>query len=472
MIVKPAIQPTRIDPCRFVTQPITVTVDPSTPPNGTYIAGTNGNDFGHFRITANCLVTISELEASVNYPSGSSYSSSNPPASNYHFYDGATLLGSDPTAKIKNLNGFFSLATGQSKVITENALRILLSATLNTQLAPWVNSGYASWFKIKAGGAKIFLSGGTDNAPYPNDFSVNNVIKTTDGINYTQVTASAGWANRSNHGMLYFDGKIWVFGGRNRLLDGNNGIAANNIYYNDVWSSIDGINWTLETAHASWSERVIAGTVVYNNKMWIIGGGSFDAAAYNAGGLGYVDNRDVWSSVNGVNWTLETNNLPFDTRYFTQTATVFNNQMWVLLPNGIWNSTNGDNWNLVRSSLPQIPNGIVGLARHTYNVLAFNGKLWILGGSSEVGYYIYDSVWSSPDGVNWTNDLNWPISNPLLWEGKSAHSSVVFNNRMWMFGGNSQSNSAWTSSDGINWIQATSTIPNLSYYWHAAVSIP
>ena len=53
---------------------------------------------------------------------------------------------------------------------------------------------------------------------------------------------------------------MWVIGG----YDGNT--------KNDVWNSSDGITWTQASASASWNARVQHSSVVFDNKMRGIGG--------------------------------------------------------------------------------------------------------------------------------------------------------------------------------------------------------
>src|SRR5579862_942014 len=53
------------------------------------------------------------------------------------------------------------------------------------------------------------------------------------GTNWAQVTPAAPWAPRYVHAALVFNGRMWVLGG-------NQGGS----YFNDVWSSSDGTNWT------------------------------------------------------------------------------------------------------------------------------------------------------------------------------------------------------------------------------------
>jgi len=52
-----------------------------------------------------------------------------------------------------------------------------------------------------------------------------------------------------------------VLGG---LYQTNTGV---NIFYNDVWSSPDGVNWTQEVVNAPWSERGLHATVVVPNSF-------------------------------------------------------------------------------------------------------------------------------------------------------------------------------------------------------------
>ena len=89
----------------------------------------------------------------------------------------------------------------------------------------------------------------------------NDVWNSIDGINWTQTTASAGWFGRYYYTSLVYDNKMWVLGGTNGI---------NNL--NDVWYSTDGINWSQITANAGWLARSNHTSLVYNNKMWVLGG--------------------------------------------------------------------------------------------------------------------------------------------------------------------------------------------------------
>ena len=105
----------------------------------------------------------------------------------------------------------------------------------------------------------------------------------SDGKDWTQATASAGWSRRYGHTSVVYDGKMWVMGG-----------TAGSTRYNDVWWSTDGITWTRATASAGWSGREDHTSVVYDGKMWVMGGN--DGSRKN----------DVWWSTDGITWTRAT----------------------------------------------------------------------------------------------------------------------------------------------------------------------
>ena len=125
-------------------------------------------------------------------------------------------------------------------------------------------------------------------------------------IQWTRATASASFSKRRVHTSVVFDNKMWVIGGYN---------GSSNL--NDVWYSSDGATWTQATASASFSGRSIHTSVVFDNKMWVIGG--YDTANLN----------DVWYSSDGATWTLATPSASFYTRAY-HTSAVFDNKMWVI----------------------------------------------------------------------------------------------------------------------------------------------
>lgn len=114
------------------------------------------------------------------------------------------------------------------------------------------------------------------------------VKEVEDGEVWTQATASAGFSKRYGHTSVVFDNKIWVIGG-----------YCNTGPLNDVWSSPNGVTWTQAITSAEFSARSSHTSVVFDNKMWVIGG-------FGSGVL-----KDVWSSSDGVEWTQATASAEF-----------------------------------------------------------------------------------------------------------------------------------------------------------------
>lgn len=50
------------------------------------------------------------------------------------------------------------------------------------------------------------------------------------------------------------------------------GQSAAGGYLNDVWYSTDGVNWTLATDSAGWSPRDELTSLSYDDKLWVLGG--------------------------------------------------------------------------------------------------------------------------------------------------------------------------------------------------------
>ncbi len=242
---------------------------------------------------------------------------------------------------------------------------------------------------------------------------------------WKEATNSADWSERYGHSSVLFNGKIWVLGG----TDG--GVV------NDVWYSSDGSTWTEATDSAGWSARSSHSSVVFNGKIWVIGG--YDGSNKN----------DVWSSSDGVNWTQSTASAGWSARS-SHSSVVFNSKIWVLggndrvRKNDVWSSSDGVNWTQSTASAGWS-------ARSSHSSVVFNGKMWVLGGNSRGGV---NDVWHSSDGVNWTQS-----TASADWAARVSHQAVVFNGKMWVLGGAARGykNDVWSSSDGSTWTESTAS---------------
>jgi hypothetical protein len=106
----------------------------------------------------------------------------------------------------------------------------------------------------------------------------NDVWSSTDGISWTDVTDSAPWPPRMGHSLVVYDDKMWVLGGGD-----HSGLTLN-----DVWYSSDGENWTCADSSAGWTARESQYAAVMNNTIWILAGRSAAGNCFN----------DVWRMSN------------------------------------------------------------------------------------------------------------------------------------------------------------------------------
>ena len=244
----------------------------------------------------------------------------------------------------------------------------------------------------------------------------NDVWYSDDGITWTQATASAGWSARSNHTSVVFDDKIWVIGGRTGTT------TPWTTSQNDVWYSDDGITWTEATASAGWTTRMGHASVVFDNKMWITGGIRTAPRP--------TELQDAWSSTDGITWTRATATVFPGTRYY-HASVAFDNKIWVFggyeqSPSRDWRndvrrSTDGTTWT-------EATGAATWLKRQGLAGTVHDGKMWISGGN---GSNFQSDIWYSTDGITWTEETT---PAPLL-EGRTYHAMVAFKNTIWIIAG-------------------------------------
>ncbi len=198
---------------------------------------------------------------------------------------------------------------------------------------------------------------------------VKDVWFSGNGVDWELATGNihANFQGRRFTAAVSYNNKLWVIGG----YDGS--------YLNDVWYSDDGYVWGCTTTAAAFTGRYGHSLVVFNGKMWVIGG--FD------GGSGNSLTNDVWYSSDGANWIQATGNAGFYSRS-QHCSVVYDNKIWVIggsgyLPQEVWYSEDGINWNYAPAPEWDI--------RHCFGAVTFdNGsglKLWVFGGAYGMGTY-------------------------------------------------------------------------------------
>ena len=283
---------------------------------------------------------------------------------------------------------------------------------------------------------RMYLIGGED---FDSTISYSDVWSSLNGVHWFLATSYA-FPPRIGHAAVVLDGVMYVIGGTDNADSTDFGPLTN--IYNDIWSSSDGINWTLKQADAAFSPRGLHRAVVLNGVIYVIGGGSIDSSE-NVVFLG-----DVWSSANGVNWTLKTNAFP---KRLAHDVAVLNGAMYVMgganfaslsgpsLLNDVWASANGVQWTLKTASAAFGKNES---NRYGFTAVTFKDKLYVI-----VGYGGTDGtpdVWSSSNGITWNKEFT--FDNYF-----GDMRAVVLNDNLYVIG----TREIWSSSDGANWHQVS-----------------
>lgn len=247
-------------------------------------------------------------------------------------------------------------------------------------------------------GDKLYMIGGTMGS-FGAFYFTSNV--STDGIAWTRTRAvdnNGDSVPKVEHpAFLTFNNKLWLLGGHRPGV----GFSFDDVT-NKVWSSADGLSWTADAPadpSTRWSKRERIESVVFNSKLWVIGGNDYPPMG-NTEGPG-TSHNDVWSSVDGTAWTQVTAGAAFVAR--TNPAVfVYDNKMWVVggrdmsknYLNDVWNSSDGNTWTQVNVTTPFT-------GRIAPEVVVDKDRIILVGGENNDG--VLGDMWVSEDkGVTWT----------------------------------------------------------------------
>ncbi|RHY65354.1 hypothetical protein DYB30_000429 [Aphanomyces astaci] len=84
---------------------------------------------------------------------------------------------------------------------------------------------------------------------------MHDVWTSNDGHTWTQLTAAAAWPPRGEHAMTTWQGQLWLVGGRTSPSTVPGSDEDSQQLLNDIWTSANGITWTLADSAAPWSPR-------------------------------------------------------------------------------------------------------------------------------------------------------------------------------------------------------------------------
>jgi hypothetical protein len=290
--------------------------------------------------------------------------------------------------------------------------------------APW--AARAGLHTVELDG-KFYLMGGRTplDSPIPGASTLwSDVwISEDEGASWTQVLESGAdghWAPRAYFQAVTKGDSMYVIGGQDF------GIMSN--FYNDVWTSQNGVEWTELTANAGWTPRAGLRAVVFKDEIYVFGGSQFDDdAIIGPGGPSRIYFNDVWKSADGIDWEQMTDDAPWDPRAGA-VVVVKDGYMFLLggedgflcepqpdceLPyfNDVWRSQDGANWELVVVYDNIVCFGGFGLPENPMD------------------------VWVSPDGATWeqVSDSPWNAVDPE--EVKYDFEGFAVGDEIFTFGG-------------------------------------
>lgn len=237
-----------------------------------------------------------------------------------------------------------------------------------------LNSGYQKYVQFN----DAVYGLGTMQGNYTNMRLSSRIVRTIDFKRWEVLAETSELPPRVFYGSVVFNNKIWLMGG----FDGKN-------YYNDVWNSTDGVHWLRVAAKSPWSPRNVGAAVVFKGRIWMIGGGLIDGEP--------TDGRagtEVWFTSDGINWTLATDKMA---RQWGTSPVVYDGKLWLVGANrdgsfsrAVLVTDDGVTWK--EETAPWTPRGGVATWVHD-NKLYMTGGKYSVTENGEIKFIYSNDVW-------------------------------------------------------------------------------
>jgi hypothetical protein len=220
-----------------------------------------------------------------------------------------------------------------------------------------------------------------------------------------------------------------------------------------IWSTSDFVTWNHTADYPVKGYLIVYAAVVHADKIWLF------TKPSSGNGLSICNSSD------GVHWELVTDSTGFSDRSEFH-ALAFNGRIWLIggydrfgtsnytVYHDVWSTSDGKAWRM-ESASP----GFSGW--YDYEVAAWNGKIWVYGGLLYNDYTSqnYPEVWSSPDGIKWEKSPEAPFGGAYHFRTRL----IGFNGKLWSLSGEAQADASnaevWTSQDGLHWAKESVPAP-------------
>ena len=247
-------------------------------------------------------------------------------------------------------------------------------------------------------------------------------------LEFTLETNQDQMGDFSDNAIVEYDGKLYSVGGINDYSYPH--------LNNDVWNSVNGVNWRSQTS-GMFEARFGHTLTDFNANIWLIGGSNE---------IGHVGG--IWYSPDGDFWT-ELSSPTFSSGLSDHSTYIFGTKLYFYAAgNGIWSTPNGFDW--TQENPVPFPKRIAS------QIVVLDGVAYCIGGYV-TGHGYSNEIWRSTDGINWTQvTVTGDIFSP-----RGFHTATVYNNKIWVIGGDDGDpvGDIWYTSNGSEWHEYEGAIP-------------